>query len=325
MRTVSRVRPDVLISSANYALLRCPVPQVLLIREGGLFDPFYLANIAPEQGMEAAVLRSLRRRLMIRSGRRADRVFTPSETTRDHLLMWAPDLRPKLTANHYGAPIVRFAPPAGAAARDLEGPPRLLYVSVYYPHKAPYVLVRAVERLNREGLAARATISMTEGEIAGRAGGALGFRALLAVADHDEIRPAQPPTVEPAKRINQDQRVLAPLQLSSEQDDGSAGFEFDFGAKLLARHCRGRRPAAEEFVVDRVRHREQSLGIDAVGEVVGPVGGADGEKRRAAREHPVEIGALGEAAETAAVGLGGERVLGSHQHRHAAPRSTRHP
>ena len=32
-RIVSRVRPDVLFSSANYALLRCPVSQVLLIRE----------------------------------------------------------------------------------------------------------------------------------------------------------------------------------------------------------------------------------------------------------------------------------------------------
>ncbi len=92
-RIVSRVAPDVLFSSANYALLRSPVPQVLLIREGGLFDPFYLANVAPEQGIEAAVWRNLRRRLMIRSARRSDRVFTPSETTREQLLMWAPDPR----------------------------------------------------------------------------------------------------------------------------------------------------------------------------------------------------------------------------------------
>jgi glycosyltransferase involved in cell wall biosynthesis len=170
---VSRVAPEVLFSSANYALLRCPVPQVLLIREGGLFDPFYLANVAPEQGMEAAVLRNLRRRLMIRSGRRADRVFTPSETTREQLLMWAPDLASRVTANHYGAPAERFEPRPGAAGRGGDGPLRLLYVSVYYPHKAPYVLVRAVERLNRDGFPVSATISMTEAEITGRAGGAL--------------------------------------------------------------------------------------------------------------------------------------------------------
>ncbi len=185
-RIVSRVRPDVLFSSANYALLGCPVPQVLLIREGGLFDPFYLANVAPEQGMEAAVLRNLRRRLMIRSARRADRVFTPSETTREQLLMWAPDLRSKVTANHYGAPIEAFAPSVVADHHD--GPTRLLYVSVYYPHKAPYVLVRAVERLNRDGFPATATISMTEGEIAGRAGGALDRLTIRSATAGDMIR-----------------------------------------------------------------------------------------------------------------------------------------
>jgi len=172
-RIVSRVRPDVLFSSANYALLRCPTPQVLLIREGGLFDPFYLANVAPEQGLKSAVLRNLRRRLMVRSGRQSDKVFTPSETTRDHLLMWAPDLGSKVTANHYGAPIETFAPPAGAAERRADDPTRLLYVSVYYPHKAPHVLVRAVDRLINDGFPVSATISMTEAEIVGRAGGAL--------------------------------------------------------------------------------------------------------------------------------------------------------
>lgn len=187
-RIVSRVGPDVLFSSANYALLRCPVPQVLLIREGGLFDPFYLANVAPGQGMEAAVLRNLRRRLMIRSGRRADKVFTPSETTREQLLMWAPDLRHKVTANHYGAPIEAFERLPGATRRIGDGPTRLLYVSVYYPHKVPYVLVRAVERLNRDGFPASATISMTEDEIGALAGGALDRLTIQSAAKGDMIR-----------------------------------------------------------------------------------------------------------------------------------------
>ncbi len=187
-RIVSRVRPDVLFSSANYALLRCPLPQVLLIREGGLFDPFYLANVAPEQGLKAAVLRNLRRRLMIRSGRQSDRVFTPSETTREQLLMWAPDLRSKVTANHYGAPIESFAPRPGAVVRRVKGPTRLLYVSVYYPHKAPYVLMRAVDRLNRDGFAVSATISMTEAEIARRTGGALDRSTIDSTSSGGAIR-----------------------------------------------------------------------------------------------------------------------------------------
>ena len=187
-RIVAQVGPDVLFSSANYALLACPVAQVLLIREGGLFDPFYLANVAPEQGTEAAVLRNLRRRMMIRSGRQSDRVITPSETTRNQLLMWAPDLRPKVTANHYGAPVEAFGSRLGTARGRIGGPARLLYVSVYYPHKAPYVLVRAVKRLNRDGFPVSATISMTKAEIAARPGGALDRLTIDPAAADGSIR-----------------------------------------------------------------------------------------------------------------------------------------
>ena len=38
---VRQEEPDLLFSSANFGLLNCPVKQVLLLREGGLFDPFY--------------------------------------------------------------------------------------------------------------------------------------------------------------------------------------------------------------------------------------------------------------------------------------------
>jgi len=187
-RIVSKIRPDVLFSSANYALLRCPMPQVLLIREGGLFDPFYLANVAPEQGLRAAALRNLRRRLMIRSARQSDRVLTPSETTRAQFLKWAPDLRSKVTANHYGAPIKKFASHTGATRRVAKGLTRLLYVSVYYPHKSPFVLVRAVDRLNREGFPVKATISMTEAEFAGRAGSALDHSSIISAASRDTVQ-----------------------------------------------------------------------------------------------------------------------------------------
>ena len=187
-RIVSKIRPDVLFSSANYALLRCSIPQVLLIREGGLFDPFYLANVAPEQGVRAAALRNLRRRLMIRSARQSDRVLTPSETTRVQFLKWAPDLGSKVTANHYGAPIKNFASHTGAIRRVAKELTRLLYVSVYYPHKSPYVLVRAVDQLNREGFPVNATISMTEAEISARSGSALDQLTIASAASKDAIQ-----------------------------------------------------------------------------------------------------------------------------------------
>ena len=45
--------PDVLFSSANFGLLNSPVKQILLLREGGLFDPFYLANMTAVRESEA--------------------------------------------------------------------------------------------------------------------------------------------------------------------------------------------------------------------------------------------------------------------------------
>ncbi len=53
-RLVASETPDVLFSSANFGLINCPVPQVLLMREGGLFDPFYLSIMAPIQGATTA-------------------------------------------------------------------------------------------------------------------------------------------------------------------------------------------------------------------------------------------------------------------------------
>ncbi|MDP6259789.1 MAG: hypothetical protein QGH63_11935, partial [Rhodospirillales bacterium] len=48
---VSTYNPDILFSSANFGLLNCPVNQILLLREGGLFDPFYLANMTAPLGV----------------------------------------------------------------------------------------------------------------------------------------------------------------------------------------------------------------------------------------------------------------------------------
>ncbi|MBM3566781.1 MAG: glycosyltransferase family 4 protein, partial [Alphaproteobacteria bacterium] len=90
-RQVRRWRPDVLFSSANYALLASPVPQVLLVREGGLFDPFYIKMIGSEQGAKAALLRQLRRWLIEVSMNLSDGVVVPSQALFDLLRAYAPD------------------------------------------------------------------------------------------------------------------------------------------------------------------------------------------------------------------------------------------
>lgn len=170
---VSSRNPDILFSSANFALMRSPVQQVLLLREGGLFDPLYLTNVAPTQGVYGALLRNLRRQLMLISANQADRIITPTATMRDMLLSWAPHLERKMSVNPYGTLIDAFLPAARPRSWRQDGELKLLYVSVYYPHKNPGTLCRAAEILNKSQFKTSATITMTLDEVARPRGSAL--------------------------------------------------------------------------------------------------------------------------------------------------------
>ena len=156
--------PDILFSSANYSLLTSPVRQVLLVREGGLFDPFYMRMVAPEQGVKAAFLRYLRRRLILVSGLRSDRVIVPSETLLSLVLDNNPGLAKKCRVVSYGTPIDRFTG-TGRRGWRVDGVLRMLYVGVYYPHKAPADLVLAAEQLSDEGIPCRVRLTMDEKQI----------------------------------------------------------------------------------------------------------------------------------------------------------------
>lgn len=165
-RIVYERKPDVLFSSANFGLLACPVPQVLLVREGGLFDPFYLTNVSPEQGIWATFQRKARRKLIIASARSADKVMTPTAAMRDLLLVWAPDLEKKIIINPYGTMSKAFIPtPQEPRPWRQDGHLRLLYVSVYYPHKRPGFICQAVEALRHQGIDCHATVTMDRDEL----------------------------------------------------------------------------------------------------------------------------------------------------------------
>lgn len=162
---VRHIAPDVLFSSANFGLLRSPVPQVLLMREGGLFDPLYLSHIAPSQGVRVQFSRHLRRWMMLMSMRHAHHMITPSHAMRDSLLLWDPSLAEKSSVNHYGARPDLFSRSASARRWREDGTLRLLYVSVYYPHKCPAIVCEAADVLEREGMPTFATITMTPDEL----------------------------------------------------------------------------------------------------------------------------------------------------------------
>jgi glycosyltransferase involved in cell wall biosynthesis len=161
----------VLFSSANFGLLGSPVPQVLMIREGGLFDPLYLSTVAPEQGSRLAAMRYLRRWLMLLSARANDHIITPTAATRDLLLAWAPQLEGRCSVNPYGTLVDIFRPAEPPRPWCRDGTLRLLYVSVYYPHKVPGLLCLAAERLAAGGLPCHAAITMTLDEVAAVRGG----------------------------------------------------------------------------------------------------------------------------------------------------------
>lgn len=169
---VKNHKPDVLFSSANFGLLKSPVPQVLLLREGGLFDPLYLANVAPCQGATPAILRASRRNLMLLSARGADHVITPTKAMRDLVLAWAPDLENRISVNPYGTLSQAFSPATQPRPWRGDGVLRLIYVSVYYPHKNPGVIVRGIEKLCRNNMPAHGIITMSLEEVAQTLGGA---------------------------------------------------------------------------------------------------------------------------------------------------------
>ena len=153
--------PDVLFSSANFGLLNSPVKQILLLREGGLFDPFYLANMTAVQGVGSAFNRYFRRRLMLMSARSASHIITPTNAMRDAVALWEPAIKEKCTVNPYGTINDAFRPGQEPRPWRAGGTLKLLYVSVYYPHKVPNLVCQAVDLLNRRGIQAHATITMS--------------------------------------------------------------------------------------------------------------------------------------------------------------------
>ena len=164
-RMVKRYRPDILFSSANFGMFYSPVAQVLLMREGGLFDPLYLSHIAPSQGVRVQATRHSRRRMMLMSAHHAHHVITPSQSMLDSLIQWDPGLAGKSSANHYGARHDLFSGNARHRRWREDGTLRLLYVSVYYPHKCPGVVCTAVDLLDADGVRTHATITMAMDEL----------------------------------------------------------------------------------------------------------------------------------------------------------------
>ena len=159
---VRRERPDVLFSSANFAMLACPCPQALLVRIPIYFSREYLEHVLPSKPWSFRAEMALRRWLVCQSVRSADCVITPSAAMLEDLARFIkmPDGQARVIP--YGVPRERLEHEIPRAARsDTPLVLRVLWVSHYADHKDLATLLRAVRLLRRNanfGLELRLTL-----------------------------------------------------------------------------------------------------------------------------------------------------------------------
>jgi glycosyltransferase involved in cell wall biosynthesis len=148
-RLVARERPDVLFSSANFAMLACPCPQALLVRIPIYFSREYRELVLPGKSAAFRVETALRRWLVCRSAAHAHCVITPSAAMLQDLQRFAHIPEGRARVIPYGVPRARISPQALPAASPSQcgRPLRALWVSHYADHKDLATLLRAVALL----------------------------------------------------------------------------------------------------------------------------------------------------------------------------------
>jgi glycosyltransferase involved in cell wall biosynthesis len=157
-RFLVREKVDALFSTANFAMLRCPAKQILLVRNALYFSILYQQLFLAKHGLRTKVAFRLRRQLICRSVRSADLVMTPTRAMLEELRAYVniPDSR--ALVNPYGVTLEdnNQRQPAGSApARDFGGSAatvRLLYVSLYNEYKNLRTLLKALPLLNHNGV-----------------------------------------------------------------------------------------------------------------------------------------------------------------------------
>jgi glycosyltransferase involved in cell wall biosynthesis len=153
-RFLVREKVDVLFSTANFAMFRCPVRQLLLLRNALYFSKIYREMFLPKHSLRTWVTFRLRRWLVCRSARSADVVMTPTQTMLDELREYIEVAPGKALVNPYGV-TESFEPAgkdaSGSVSRQEGSPVRLLYVSLYAEHKNLTTLLKALPLLNRNG------------------------------------------------------------------------------------------------------------------------------------------------------------------------------
>jgi glycosyltransferase involved in cell wall biosynthesis len=160
-RIVKDSGAHVLYSSANYGLIRPPIPQILMIQGEISFNPYYQEAVLPRLSWLERLGFALRRRLVLLSMRHSDIVLFPSETAMKSVVGDDPALITKSRVNYLCAEDSLKNTISTRKWRE-DGVLKTLYISVYYPHKDPLTLVRATQKLRDSGINAIARITMKD-------------------------------------------------------------------------------------------------------------------------------------------------------------------
>jgi glycosyltransferase involved in cell wall biosynthesis len=148
-RFLRKEKVHLLFSTANFAMLFCPVRQLLLVRNALYLSKTYQQMFLGKHGLRFRIAFALRRWMILRSVRSADVVMTPTQAMLDDLAQFVGLDRRKTLVNHYGV-----APQDGVGAAEAATKPgviRLINVSLYSEHKNLSTLLNAMALLNRNG------------------------------------------------------------------------------------------------------------------------------------------------------------------------------
>lgn len=185
-RVVRDSGASVLYSSANYGLIRPPIPQILMIQGEISFNPYYQEAVLPRLSWLERLGFALRRRLVRWSMRHSDIVLFPSETAMKSVVGDDPVLAGKSRVNYLCAEDELRISPSTRTWRE-DGVLKTLYISVYYPHKDPHTLVRGIRKLRESGMNAAARITMKDQDFTHWSSGPDELKKLLAPENNDFV------------------------------------------------------------------------------------------------------------------------------------------
>ncbi len=150
---------DALFSSANFATVRSPVHQLLLVRNTLYFDPLLFTRI-PSRALRARYV--AQRMLALKSIEASDVVLYPSRAIRDLVATYTNDSRGNWRVAPYGGRLDLFTPAAETSSVGEDRPRRLLHVSLYSDQKNLGTLFSAVSQL-RPGAPKELQLRITAG------------------------------------------------------------------------------------------------------------------------------------------------------------------